>query len=318
MKKGRVFFCWTISKLSGRHRFKFPAKCSSPAASQRGNSTGIENALQKAMKLILNTEMERAFAPAWAFEVLDSSIFRMVLSTTSLGAFEAAQSQVNRIPGCASFTMKELICSPEVSDVFAFLVSSVYLASGEEAPRHAGAGRRNNSSTYINLMQMRRKLGDQIYTAKIWFESVRAKRSPLLDAFEKEKADRLKTRMLSLDNGSLLPFIVNNFKTEPDSDQITKTFDILETRLPDDFRKFETNYNAFRRVYHSNQSNQDQKEEAFDRFVNDYDLAWQQILLLENIDEIVNEWKQKVINLYIAKLNAYKNMLPQRELVYRG
>lgn len=96
------------------------------------------NEVRATITAIGMSETERQFAPAWAFECMGSAIFRRVLNTTSLAAYEVALAHVNRIPGCASFTMKELICSPGVSDMFAFLVAANFLSSGKKNHAHLG------------------------------------------------------------------------------------------------------------------------------------------------------------------------------------
>lgn len=132
-------------------------------------------------------ETERVFAPAWAFEVMPMAIFRKILSVTSLAAIEATCSVVNRIPNCKHFTLKELICSPQVNDQFAFLVAASYLNSGDRAPPANGGGRRRRDSTYINIMTMRQILSEHIFTCHVWFETmVRRRPSRIRAEFQKQ------------------------------------------------------------------------------------------------------------------------------------
>jgi len=134
-------------------------------------------------------ELESIFAPAWAFEVLPLSIWRKACDATTLAAMEMACAKVRRVPGCATFTLKELICSDGVSDHFAFLVAAEWLNSGDDTgSSHSQRGLR---SKYMNLNQFRLQLGEQLYTCMVWFESVRARANPLLAQFAQRKRERL-------------------------------------------------------------------------------------------------------------------------------
>ena len=151
--------------------------------------TTLTNAINayNAMDTINLTEVERVFAPAWAFEMMPVAIFRKILSTTSLAAIEATCSAVNRIPNCAKFTIKELICSKQVNDQFAFLVAASYLSSGDRAPPPQGGPGRGRNNTYLNIITMRQQLADHIYTCNIFFElQVRKRSSELRSMFQKQ------------------------------------------------------------------------------------------------------------------------------------
>lgn len=143
-----------------------------------------------ALQELIGQSLEIRFAPAWAFNVIGSAVFRKLISTSGLAAMEMALAQVNRIPGCSQFTMQELICSKEVHDQFAFLVASNYLSSGDYIPRGGGGNkkRKNNNNTYLNIVQMRNLLAARVMTAHVWFESVRRISNPLLDEFDKKCA----------------------------------------------------------------------------------------------------------------------------------
>lgn len=148
---------------------------------QRRQATQSRIALQETRETIRElgmSDVERRFAPAWAFEVMGSAVYRRVLSTTTLASYEAALAQVNRIPGCESFTMKELICSPSVADMFALLVASTFLSSGDGSnePRYAPIGTRgtgrNRTNNYLNVTRVRDIMAEKVLTCKVWFESV--------------------------------------------------------------------------------------------------------------------------------------------------
>ncbi len=144
---------------------------------------------REAIKEIGLSDVERRFAPAWAFEVMGSAIYRRVLSTTTLAAFEAAQAHVNRIPGCETFTMKELICSTAVADMFAFLVASNFLSAGDGTSElYANRNNRGNSrvgrgQNYLNVTRMRDILAEKVVACKVWFESVVRRPNKLVGEF---------------------------------------------------------------------------------------------------------------------------------------
>jgi hypothetical protein len=162
---------------------------------QRRQATQSRLILQETRETIRElgiTDVERKFAPAWAFEVMGSAIYRRVLSTTTLASYEAALAQVNRIPGCESFTMKELICSPSVADMFALLVASTWLSAGDGSnePRYAsvgtrsaGGGGRNRTNNYLNVTRVRDIMAEKVLCCKVWFESVIKRPNRLLAEF---------------------------------------------------------------------------------------------------------------------------------------
>ncbi len=228
----------------------------------RINTAKTNTFADTALSQLLRTDAERKFAPAWAFEVMGSGVFRYFLSTTSIAAFEMAHAEVKRIPGCSSFTLKELICSPGVMDKFAFLVASTHLSSGDNIPQSNSVNRGRNA-TYINVMSMRRLLADSMYTCKIWFESVRARRNPIVTEFQKK-----------IDAGppawSELGKLIEQSKVyEGPGSEAPKPAD---------------------HVF----------DDPDDRDINDQRLLWRQKR---------KEWEERMIK--------YRDMLPQRELVYR-
>ncbi len=144
---------------------------------------------RNAIKQIGMSDVERRFAPAWAFEVMGSAIYRRVLSTTTLAAFDVALAHVNRIPGCETFTMKELICSKSVADMFAFLVAANWISSGDgseskQSSRRGGGGDKSRHN-YLNVTRVRELVASKIETCKVWFESVVRMPNPLCKQFER-------------------------------------------------------------------------------------------------------------------------------------
>lgn len=153
-----------------------------------------ENALRAYTAARLLNEVSQAgnelfvdFSPAWCWELLSVTIFQKLLSMSSMAAIEAAHSVVQRIPGCASFGIKELILSTDVNDQFAFLVASQFLSASEGFATTRGRVKRNNA--YINIMHMRHALASQVHTCQVWFEiHVRRVPSTLPRKFDEERA----------------------------------------------------------------------------------------------------------------------------------
>jgi hypothetical protein len=138
---------------------------------------------QKALVTINLGETERVFAPAWAFEVIGSAVFRKLLSLDLLAAMDIALAEVKAIRGCETFTMKELICSPAVQGKFAFLVSSTFLMSGDNTTSIKASNR--TRTTYLNIQSYRQSLAESRLTCKVWFESVGKRPNPVLHHFDK-------------------------------------------------------------------------------------------------------------------------------------
>jgi hypothetical protein len=161
-----------------------------------------KQSIQNARIKLIGGDLEHRFAPAWAFEVMGSAVFRKVLAGTTLGAFETAYAEVRRIPNCRNFTMKELICSPEVYDKFAYLVAFSWLSSGDDTSQQVGGAggkkdRAYQNNQYLNILKMRDQLRDEITMCKIFFEvSVRRGKSKVKRAFE-EAFERRKPQKLN-------------------------------------------------------------------------------------------------------------------------
>ncbi|MBX9636959.1 MAG: hypothetical protein K2Q45_05350 [Nitrosomonas sp.] len=157
---------------------------------QRLSAQSNNNPVLNGLKLLGISELELKFAPAWAFEMVSNSIFRLIWSTTSLAAVEATAQAVRRIEGCSTFTVKELISSDQVSDQFAFLVSASFLNSGDGLPPSATAGRSNKrqKNIWYNVFNMRNMLAEKIFTCNIWFEMVRKRTNPIVEQFRQQTA----------------------------------------------------------------------------------------------------------------------------------
>lgn len=150
---------------------------------------------QEAARMIGLTDAESRFAPAWAFSMLGNSVFRAIASPPVLAAFEMATNQVRSFPGCSTFTLKELLCSPATMNHFVFLAArhymrdiSVLAATKEKKGRRAGGN-------YINVNQARKQLDERAWLTGIWFEGVYAVTNPLLAEFDayRDKLRRTET-----------------------------------------------------------------------------------------------------------------------------
>ncbi len=152
---------------------------------------GLEQHLMRvtALETLEDRALEMAFAPAWAFEVLGDPLWRRIVDNTTLAAMNMAHAKVRRIEGCSSFTLKELICSDDVSDQFAFLVAAEWLNAGDDST--TTSRQRGARGRYLNLNMYRTTLGNELYVCSIWFESVYARANPLLHEFARRKAERL-------------------------------------------------------------------------------------------------------------------------------
>jgi hypothetical protein len=154
-------------------------------------------AAKDTVKLLRLKKPEIQFAPAWAFDVISSNVFREFVKPAHLVAFELALSQVNRIRGCETFTMKELICSKGVMDQFAWMVAYQYMDASKGLPMHHPKHQQGERGIYVNINHMRETVQKRAYLCRIWFESVRAMPNPMLQQFamHKEK-ERERQRLL--------------------------------------------------------------------------------------------------------------------------
>lgn len=161
---------------------------------------------QAAADLIGLTDVESRFAPAWAFSMLGNSVFRAVASPPVLAAFEMAANQVRSFPGCSTFTLKELLCSPATMNHFVFLATRHYmrdisvLAATKEKKGHRARG-----GNYINVNQARKQLDERNYLTSIWFEGVYAVPNPMLAEFDAYRDKLRRTETLSSGERVFMP-----------------------------------------------------------------------------------------------------------------
>lgn len=129
---------------------------------------------------------EYVYAPLWVWGVVGDATFRSILSASTLSAFDMALSQVRRVPGASTFTLKELICSEGVRDKFAFFVAYNFMFPNAGVnPNDGGGGSRSSRvHRWVNVERMRRELSQSMLGAQIWFEDVYRGGNALYAAFK--------------------------------------------------------------------------------------------------------------------------------------
>lgn len=150
-----------------------------------------EKMVQETKDLLSLSEPELAFAPAWAFELVSSDVFRAFVAPARLAAVDLAHAQIIRIKGCESFTIKELICSKGVVDQFAWMIAYQYMDASKGLPMHRPKGEKGERGIYVNINHMRETVQKRAYLCTIWFESVRAFPNPILAQFDKYRDEQL-------------------------------------------------------------------------------------------------------------------------------
>jgi len=280
-----------------------------------GRSKNMNSAAQRALQYLARSEVEAQFAPAWAFEAMSGSVFRAILSTTCFGAFTAAADQIRRNINCRSFTIKELICSPDVRRSYAYIIASQYLLSGGAINRdgNKGGGRTRNS-TYQNINVMRRQEAESVHNGLIWFESVYASINPLLLSFESEKSKKLSSFQMNTDQ--IVQYRVNQFKKDPTWERA----DDLTTLLGDNtdtIQRWNYNMNTFLQIWLDDNSSELAKKNALTTASNQYFSLWQ-FLVTKNSLDFVNQQVEKIREEMSANMDKFKQMLPKRVLKYQG
>jgi hypothetical protein len=118
----------------------------------------------------------------WIFGAIDEAVFAAILNDTTVGALRLAHSKLKRIPNCRDFTLKELIFSDGVNDIFAKFVGWEFLqASGGNAYSKGITSRGMVKGSTFMLsagFDTRRALFAQVETAQIWFQDVRRVMNP--------------------------------------------------------------------------------------------------------------------------------------------
>lgn len=119
----------------------------------------------------------------WVFHVLDLAALSEILTPGSLGAVLSAYEQIKRIRGCSQFTLKQLLMSEGVRDMFAIFVAFQYqLASGGNAYAGRASTQGNAKGTTFMLsagLETRRQLNLLVLGAKNWFADVYEEDNPV-------------------------------------------------------------------------------------------------------------------------------------------
>lgn len=134
----------------------------------------------------------------WVFGLLDLSAVAHILSVGTMGAMSLAVGQIRRIPGCAKFTLKQLLMSEGVRDIFAIFVAYQYLmSSGGNAYAGRASSQGNAKGTTFMLsagLETRKMLYAQIETAQYWFRDVYETDNPVRKQLEAHKNEMFSKR----------------------------------------------------------------------------------------------------------------------------
>lgn len=131
----------------------------------------------------------------WVYSILDLTAFQQILSAGSFGAMSLALGQIRRIPGCEKFTMKQLIMSEGVRDIFAIFVAFQYLLSsgGNAYAWRTGSSERGmakGSPFMVSAgLETRKMLYAQVETAQYWFRNVYEMENPVYTSLKKQKTE---------------------------------------------------------------------------------------------------------------------------------
>ena len=179
---GIEFLRETISKLADRTLL---SRVGAALVGEPGD--GMQDWVQQQQsvmdQIFLDSMLKRA-APSqhassdWAFTLMDDTVFHYILNATTLGAMLLSVSYIRRVEGCSTFTLKELVMSEGVRDIFAqvcayhFLIASggsAYAGRAQVTDRGKVAGTNLMVSAGLKTRQL---MYIQMEGAKIWFENV--------------------------------------------------------------------------------------------------------------------------------------------------
>lgn len=137
----------------------------------------------------------------WVFSVIDLAALSQILTEGSLGAIMLAHAQIQRIPNCVNFTLKQLLMSDGVRDMFAIFVAFQYqLASGGNAYAGRASTQGNVKGTTFMLsagIETRNMLSKLVLGAQDWFRDVYETQNPLYVQI-KTKIDEKKRQRTTL------------------------------------------------------------------------------------------------------------------------
>lgn len=147
-----------------------------------------------ALDRLLSSEDDGGFVTGekrqWVFGALDLAAFEHILSVGSIGAMSLALGMIHRIRGCERFSLKQLLLSEGVRDIFAIFVAFQYvMTSGGNA--YAGRASTMGSAKGTTYMlsaglETRRMLFAQIETAQYWFQDVYEAPNPMYQQVENQ------------------------------------------------------------------------------------------------------------------------------------
>lgn len=120
----------------------------------------------------------------WTFQIVDEAVFVHILNQTTLGAIHLAHNKLRRIDNCRNFTLKQLMLSDGVNDIFAKFVAWEFLQSSGGNAYGKAIGTSHGKVKGSNMMlsagiQTRNALASQVACAQIWFQSVRLVDNPV-------------------------------------------------------------------------------------------------------------------------------------------
>ena len=126
----------------------------------------------------------------YIYGILDEATFTAVCEPAVMGAILTAKAQINRIPGKENFTLKELMMSPGVFDMFQQRVSFVFL-SGSGGYAYAGRssntqfGKVNGTTFNVSVgLKQREALAANMECSGYWFQDVYKVQNPRIKELE--------------------------------------------------------------------------------------------------------------------------------------
>ena len=127
---------------------------------------------------------EAALAPGWVWAVLPNASFRLILSSTSLGAIEMAHGEVKAIEGKSRITLKQLMCSGNVTSKFAEFTANVMMkrSGGNAYPSFLTTGNRGNQRFYNVSAGYKHRTAQNanMIGFRIWFQDVFTTTNPAI------------------------------------------------------------------------------------------------------------------------------------------
>jgi hypothetical protein len=122
----------------------------------------------------------------YTYNILDEACISVLISPSIVGALDVSRAQINRIPGCETFTLKELIMSDGVKDIFQLRVMyNFLLGNGGYAYADSTFGKVNGSRYNISAgIKQRALLASQFECSTFWFQDVVRQKNPRIVEIE--------------------------------------------------------------------------------------------------------------------------------------